>query len=134
MKLFPLFLVLVLVGGCETLGVILQPVPGKKPGPPAHAPAHGRRAKDAMTYHYFPGSQVYFNPANKKYHWLAGDSWKSGATLPRNLSSALGEHLILSLTGDSPQAHHSRILKKHPPKKGSGKNKKGKGPKKGKKK
>jgi hypothetical protein len=48
----------------------------KKKGPPAHAPAHGYRAKHQ--YRYYPSRSVYYDTGRKLYFYIKGDNWEVG--------------------------------------------------------
>ena len=50
----------------------------KKGGPPAHAPAHGYRAKHM--YMYYPSRNVYKDTERGLYFYLKGDTWEVGAS------------------------------------------------------
>ena len=94
----------------------------KKQGPPAHAPAHGYRAKHQ--YRYYPSSNVYKDTERGIYFYLKGDKWEVGASLPLPLREGLGESVSLELETDKPYIHHTEHIKQYPPKKP--KSKKGK--------
>ena len=87
----------------------------KKGGPPAHAPAHGYRAKHQ--YRYYPSSNVYKDTERGIYFYLKGDKWEVGASLPLPLRDGLGESVSLELDTDKPYIHHDEHVKKYPPKK-----------------
>jgi hypothetical protein len=97
----------------------------KKQGPPAHAPAHGYRAKHQ--YRYYPSRSVYFDTGRGLYFYLKGDSWEVGASLPSSLRVGLGDSVSIELDTDKPYTHHAEHVKKYPPgqqkKKGKKKNK-----------
>jgi hypothetical protein len=67
----------------------------KKQGPPAHAPAHGYRAK---------------------HFYLKGDNWEVGASLPGSLRVGLGDSVSIELETAKPYVHHAEHVKKFPPK------------------
>jgi hypothetical protein len=79
----------------------------KKQGPPAHAPAHGYRAKHQ--YRYYPSRSVYYDSGRGLYFYLKGDNWEVGAS-----------------DTDKPYIHHAEHVKKYPSKQFKQK-KKGKG-------
>jgi hypothetical protein len=87
----------------------------KKGGPPAHAPAHGYRAKHQ--YRYYPSSNVYKDTERGIYFYLKGDNWEVGASLPLPLREGLGESVSLEMDTDKPYIHHAEHVKKYPPKK-----------------
>ena len=87
----------------------------KKGGPPAHAPAHGYRAK--YQYRYYPSSNVYKDTERGMYFYLKGDKWEVGASLPLPLREGLGESVSLELETDKPYSHHAEHVKQYPPKK-----------------
>ena len=94
----------------------------KKSGPPAHAPAHGNRAKHQ--YRYYPDQKVYQDPDRGLYFYLNGGNWEVGVKLPSHLSAGLGESVILELDTDKPHVHNAEHIKKYPPKKSKGKKRK----------
>ena len=85
----------------------------KKGGPPAHAPAHGYRAKHQ--YKYYPSRKVYHDTERGLYFYLKGDNWEVGASLPLPLREGLGASVSLELETDKPYIHHSEHLKKYSP-------------------
>ena len=85
----------------------------KKSGPPAHAPAHGYRAKHQ--YRYYPSSKVYHDTRRGLYFYLKGDNWEVGASLPSKLQAGMGNYVNLELDTDKPYAHHAEHVKKYPP-------------------
>lgn len=97
----------------------------KKGGPPAHAKAHGYRAKHK--YRYYPDCSVYHDTDRRLYFYIKGDSWEVGASLPNNLKIRLGDSVNLELDTDRPYTLHADHIKAYPPGK---KNKKDKNKKK----
>jgi hypothetical protein len=87
----------------------------KKGGPPAHAPAHGYRAK--RQYRYYPSSSVYYDTGRGLYFYLKGDNWEVGASLPSSLRVGLGDSVSIELDTDKPYNHYKEHIKKYPPKK-----------------
>jgi hypothetical protein len=90
----------------------------KKGGPPAHAPAHGYRAKHK--YRYYPSQKVYHDTDRGLYFYLKGDNWKIGVSLPSHIRADLGESVTIELDTDKPYVHNSYHVKKYPPKKSKG--------------
>ena len=90
----------------------------KKGGPPAHAPAHGYRAKHK--YHYYPSQKVYHDSDRGLYFYLKGDNWEIGASLPYNMRADLGESVTFELDTDKPYVHNSDHVRKYPPRKSKG--------------
>ena len=93
----------------------------KKGGPPAHAPAHGYRAKHH--YRYYPSCSVYYDSGRKLYFYLKGDRWEMGASLPLNMRVSLGDYVSLELDTGKPYIYHTDHVKKYPPGKEKKKNK-----------
>ena len=87
----------------------------RKGGPPAHAPAHGYRAKHQ--YRYYPSNNVYKDTERGIYFYLKGDKWEVGASLPLPLREGLGESVSIELETDKPYIHHTEHVKQYPPKK-----------------
>lgn len=109
--------------GCATTGggIIINGGSGSghehppvvKKGPPAHAPAHGYRAKHK--YRYYPNCSVYYDCGRKVYFYLRGDRWEVGASLPGHLRLRLGDSVNIEMHTDKPYMHHSEHVKKYPP-------------------
>ena len=94
----------------------------KKKGPPAHAPAHGYRAKHQ--YRYYPSRSVYYDTGRRLYFYLKGDNWEVGASLPNHIRIGLGDSVSIELSTDKPYIHHAEHVKKFPPGQLKKKNKK----------
>jgi hypothetical protein len=101
----------------------------KKQGPPAHASAHGYRAKHQ--YRYYPSRSVYYDSGRGLYFYLKGDNWEVGASLPSSLRVGLGDYVSMELDIDKPYIYHKEHAKKYPAKKAPNKSKKNKKSKKG---
>jgi hypothetical protein len=85
----------------------------KKGGPPAHAKAHGYRAKHK--YRYYPDCSVYHDAKRGLYFYIKGGNWEVGASLPNNLQIRLGESVSLELDTDRPYTYHADHVKQYPP-------------------
>ncbi len=85
----------------------------KKGGPPAHAPAHGYRAKHK--YRYYPDCSVYHDTERGLYFYINGGNWEIGASLPNNLQMELGESVSLELDTDRPYTYNADHVKQYPP-------------------
>ena len=94
----------------------------KKKGPPAHAPAHGYRAKHQ--YRYYPSQSVYYDTGRRLYFYIKGDNWEVGASLPNHIRIGLGASVSIELDTDKPYVHHAEHVKKYPPGQMKKKNKK----------
>lgn len=78
--------------------------------PPAHAKAHGVKKK----YRYYPEANVYFDPIGKRYTYLNGGRWVSGATLP-NTIRLIGAFNDFDFDGDDPWKENSNHKQKYKP-------------------
>ncbi|HKO78038.1 MAG TPA: hypothetical protein VJU52_12515 [Flavobacterium sp.] len=78
--------------------------------PPAHAKAHGVKKK----YRYYPEANVYFDPIGKRYTYLNGGRWVSGATLP-NTIRLIGAFNDFDFDGDDPWKENSNHKEKYKP-------------------
>ena len=85
----------------------------KKKGPPAHAPAHGYRAKHQ--YRYYPSRSVYYDTGREIYFYLKGDNWEVRASLPGSIRVGLGDSVSIELDTDKPYLYHADHVKKYPP-------------------
>jgi hypothetical protein len=94
----------------------------KKGGPPAHAPAHGYRAKHK--YKYYPSNSVYYDTGRGLYFYLKGDNWEVGASLPSKLKAGLADSVTLELDTAKPYIHHAEHAVKYRPNTYKNKNKK----------
>ena len=80
--------IVIFIHGCTTIGGTVRygkndqsgyrHPPVSKKGPPAHAPAHGYRAKHR--YKYYPSCSVYFDIGRSVYFYLEGDTSMWAAT------------------------------------------------------
>jgi hypothetical protein len=84
-----------------------------KGGPPAHAPAHGYRAKHK--YHYYPHAQVYFDISREVYFYIEGNAWRMSASLPGGLHVRLSDYVTIDMDSDKPYKHFKKHKKKYPP-------------------
>lgn len=105
-------------GGCTSLrggvSVDREPEPrGQGGGPPAHAPAHGYRAKHL--YRYYPSAEVYFDVSRKVYFYLEAGAWRMSAGLPEALRVSLGDYVTIETDTDRPYTEHWDHKKKYPP-------------------
>jgi len=85
----------------------------KKGGPPAHAPAHGYRAKHK--YRYYPDCSVYHDAERGLYFYFEAGDWKVGVSLPDYFRMELGESVSLELDADRPYIYHADHVKAYPP-------------------
>lgn len=117
------------IGGSAPPPVVAQPVP-KGGGPPPWAPAHGRRAKEAVyRYYYYPSTGVYFNVATGSYFYLNGGSWQVAMSLPSTVVIDANNYVSVELDTDRPYLYYEEHRVKY---KGKGNSQgKGKGHKKG---
>ena len=105
-----------IVGSSCTFGVATKS-PGPvltRPGPPAHAPAHGYRRK-LYQYRYYPSSYVYFDVERKVYFYLEGGNWRVSARLPAQVHIDVGEAVSVSLETDTPYTHFKEHKTQFPP-------------------
>jgi len=80
-------------------------------GPPAHAPAHGYRAK--YQYRYYPRGKVYYDTARGVYFYLKGENWEVSISLPIHQKNDLGEYVSLELETDRPYLFNEEHNKKY---------------------
>mgnify|MGYP001814050680 CR=1 FL=1 len=112
-----------LLNGCTTIGRMAETGPGDrngyehppvaKTGPPAHAPAHGYRAKHR--YRYYPSCSVYFDIGRSVYFYLEGDNWRVSVELPNHLRVRLGGSVVVEMDTDRPYLEHKYHKQKYPP-------------------
>jgi hypothetical protein len=102
---------------CATIngGVITGPDDrvAVKNGPPAHAPAHGYRAK--YQYRYYPSCSVYFDLGRQVYFYLEGENWRISAELPNSLRVGLGDYVVFEMDSDRPYLDYEIHRQKYPP-------------------
>lgn len=105
----------VMLAGCQTTGGLVAVERGgkHKASPPAHAPAHGARAKHH--YHYYPAAEVYFDLERRVYFYLSDGRWIMSAALPLAVDVELGARVALEMDTDRPYVRHDEHRKKYPP-------------------
>ena len=112
-----IFSISILFAGCATMGGTVSSGSDDqvavKNGPPAHAPAHGYRAKHQ--YRYYPACSVYFDIGRKVYFYLEGGYWRISAGLPNNLRVELGDYVVLEMDTDRPYLDYENHRQKYPP-------------------
>jgi hypothetical protein len=115
--------VTIFMHGCKTMGGTVHSGPNEqtgyrhppaaKNGPPAHAPAHGYRAKHR--YRYYPSCSVYFDMGREVYFYLEGDNWRVSVELPGYLRVRLGGSVVVEMDTDKPYLKHKYHKQKYPP-------------------
>lgn len=115
--------VVIFFTGCATLSGTVHSGPADqngyehppvtKNGPPAHAPAHGYRAKHR--YRYYPSCSVYFDIGRAVYFYLEGGSWRVSVELPGRLRVRLGRSVEIEMDTDKPYLEHGHHKQKYPP-------------------
>ncbi len=112
----------VTVGGGGGLAGTQQKV--VKQGPPAHAPAHGYRAKHR--YRYYPDARVYLDTARDRYFYSDRGTWKVSVSLPDRIRVRMGSSVIIETDSDRPYLKNHDHVRKYPPgqRKNRGKRKK----------
>ena len=88
-------------------------VQDQRGGPPAHAKAHGYRAKH--TYRYYTCARVYFDLHRKVYFYLEGDHWRMSVSLPSELRVQVGEYVTIEMDSDKPYTRFEEHKRKYPP-------------------
>jgi hypothetical protein len=93
----------------------------KKHEPPAHAPAHGYRAKHR--YRYYPESYVYYDTGRGVYFYMDNGAWQMSVSLPGfiHLESAF---VSLEMDIGEPYRYNYEHRKQYPPSKKKHKKKK----------
>ena len=121
-KLYFCLLVLLITAltGCKTIGggvTLHAPGPtARHDSPPAHAPAHGRRAQQRFQYHYFPNAQVYFDLDRKLYFYVSANRWKASVSLPEYFRRRLDDyHVSLEMEIAKPYQEYRSHKKRFPP-------------------
>ncbi len=109
--------VLIFVAGCQRIGIGAgaQPQPAPPPqeikaGPPAHAPAHGYRAK--YKYRYYPDSEVYYDTGRNLYFYMANGQWTAAVSLPGSIRLGTS-YASLELNTSRPYEYHDQHASKH---------------------
>lgn len=112
-----IFSMFTLFAGCTTIsgtvGTGSDDRVATKNGPPAHAPAHGYRAKHQ--YRYYPACSVYFDIGRKVYFYLEGEHWRISAELPNTLRVGLGDYVFFEMDTDRPYLDYENHRQKYPP-------------------
>ena len=85
--------------------------------PPHWAPAHGHRAKKykknvQYKYIYYPSSQVYYSPVQRRYYYPYSGGWRYGSVIPTGIS--LGNGISINLGGAIPYVYHPTVIQQYP--------------------
>jgi hypothetical protein len=89
-----------------------KPKVSKKNGPPAHAPAHGYRAKHS--YRYYRNERTYYDTDRNLYFYLDGGDWQISASLPSHIKLS-NDFVTIGLDTDKPYEHYDEHTEKYPP-------------------
>ena len=80
--------------------------------PPAHAPAHGWRAKHRYTY--YREHQIYYSPESNFWFWMGRDGeWRSGINLPVKLQQYTVGGVSIELGSDTPYREHAYVVERY---------------------
>jgi hypothetical protein len=91
--------------------VVVIEEPAEK-GPPPWAPAHGLRRNRA--YYYYPGSNVYYRPADRMWIYLDSRDWRVGGSLPTGVRVDFERSVSLSMGTDKPYEFHDQVRSRYP--------------------
>lgn len=80
-------------------------------GPPAHAPAHGWRAKNR--YYFYPSCQVYYYPQRNCYIWRGPRGWVVTPKPPEKVVLRAEEAVTVDLDDDSLPVNRSEVSVRH---------------------
>ncbi len=81
-------------------------------GPPPWAPAHGFRRN--YDYYYYPGTDVYFRPADRMWVYLDGRNWQVGLSLPSSIRVDFDRSVSLTMETDRPYEFHDKVKGTYP--------------------
>lgn len=84
----------------------------RRKGPPAHAPAHGYRAKHR--YRYYPDECVYYDMARRAYFYIDNGGWRMAVSLPGSIRLG-SSYISLELDTDEPYRYYHEHREKYPP-------------------
>jgi hypothetical protein len=102
------------------LGKVVAPPPPEviviedagPPGPPPWAPAHGFRRNRG--YYYYPGTHVYYRPADRMWFYLDGRDWRVGVNLPTHVHVDFDRAVSLTMETDRPYDFHDKVRTHYP--------------------
>jgi len=81
-------------------------------GPPPWAPAHGFRRNRG--YYYYPGTHVYYRPADRMWFYLEGRDWRVGINLPTHIHVDFDRAVALTMETERPYDFHDRVRTYYP--------------------
>lgn len=81
-------------------------------GPPPWAPASGFRRQHA--YYYYPGTTVYFRPADRVWFYLEGREWLVGPSLPASIRIDFDRSVPVTMATEQPYQFHEKISVAYP--------------------
>lgn len=79
--------------------------------PPAHAPAHGYRAKHQ--YVYYRDREIYYEPERRLWFWIDGGAWRVGASLPAYYQQFTSRGVTIELGSDTPYSEHRDVVREY---------------------
>ncbi len=91
--------------------VVIVEEPAPK-GPPPWAPAHGFRRN--RVYYYYPGTNVYYRPADRMWIYLDGRDWHVGINLPSTIRVDFDRSVSLTMETSKPYEFHDSIRSRYP--------------------
>ena len=123
---------LILLTGCNHFDASLLIQPNShhvdRHQPPAHAPAHGRRAQHR--YHYYPEADFYYDDNRNTYFFIdSSGGWKVSVNLPHRYHTYLRTSYVeIDMESDRPYVEYKDHKRKYNKNKNKNKKKhKGKG-------
>lgn len=65
-------------------------------------------------YYYYPGTNVYYRPADRIWFYLDGSNWRFGVTLPTSFRVDFDRSVTLTMATDQPYQFHDRVQVRYP--------------------
>jgi hypothetical protein len=90
-----------------------EPKTVEKGAPPAHATAHGHKARYA--YRYYPSSFVYFDASRKIYFYFENNCWWESASLPKDIRLKFDHYVTIEMDDDKPYNNFREHVHKYAP-------------------
>lgn len=88
--------------------VIVELPPAPPPWTPPPGVIHNR------DYYYYPGTNVYYRPADRVWFYLAGGDWRFGASLPTSFRVDFDRSVSLTMATEQPYQFHDKVQVRYP--------------------
>ncbi len=84
-------------------------------GPQGPAPwEHSRWYRHSQGYYFYPGSNVYYRPADHVWFYQDRGQWRSDRNLPAFVNIDFNRSITLTMATDRPYTFHQQVVARYP--------------------